>query len=53
MMNQQIPLTIRILKGSHIPTFHRLTFIEQRSLQFIFPIDRATGSIAYIWVHIT
>ena len=35
------------------PNVSQAYLIKQPVLQFIFPIDRATGSIAYVRVHIT
>lgn len=52
-MNKQIAFAIRILKSSHIPTFDGFTVIEQRSLQFVFPINRFASSVTDIRVFIS
>ena len=52
-MNKQIAFAIRILKSSHIPTFDGFTIIEQRSLQFVFPINCFASSVTDIRVFIS
>ena len=51
-VQQQISGTVRVLISPHIPAANRLTFIQQRSVKFIFTCYSATGSITDMGIFI-